>query len=51
MGEVRDSISHGQGTRIFPDGSKYDGEWKGGVSCLHVLHVTVDMLSLVCLMI
>jgi hypothetical protein len=33
VGEMRDTTSHGNGTRIFPDGSRYDGEWKGGVSC------------------
>jgi hypothetical protein len=44
VGEVRDTTSHGQGTRIFPDGSRYDGEWKGGVSWLHASPVAVGIL-------
>ena len=31
VGEVQGVASHGRGTRVFPDGSRYDGEWKGGV--------------------
>jgi hypothetical protein len=34
VGEVRNSRSHGKGTRIFPDCSRYEGEWREGVSRL-----------------
>ena len=31
-GEVNDlNLPHGQGTHIWPDGTKYVGEWKEGV--------------------
>jgi hypothetical protein len=32
VGEMQSKKSHGNGTRFFPDGSRYDGEWKEGVS-------------------
>jgi hypothetical protein len=30
IGEHKDELKNGQGTYIYPDGNKYEGEWKDG---------------------
>jgi hypothetical protein len=30
VGEVKDGLPHGKGTKTFADGDKYVGEWKDG---------------------
>ena len=49
VGEVQGVASHGRGTRVFPDGSRYDGEWKGGVRSCSVMLASSKIDFCVCL--